>query len=167
MLSRRKCFNSILLLIFLLLLKPIQFICIVLAQIADVMKTSKIQDIGLLLSSKLISLLLLAQLSPIKHQSRAEPKPHLQGPGWPGAAGTWCPGWSCCGRWRRRCTASPASPPPSCRPRSPRWGWRPGPGPCRAAGARHGQPGSNYERRSLVIDLLGLAKGRLHVIFLG
>ena len=88
MLSRRKCFNSILLLIFLLLLKPIQFICIVLAQIADVMKTSKIQDIGLLLSSKLISLLLLAQLSPIKHQSRAEPKAHLQGPGWPGAAGT-------------------------------------------------------------------------------
>ena len=51
--------------IFLLLLKPIQFICIVLAQIADVMKTSKIQDIGLLLSSKLISL-----LHPVEFQSK-------------------------------------------------------------------------------------------------
>ena len=66
--------------IFLLLLKPIQFICIVLVQIADVMKTSKIQDIGLLLRSKLISLLLLALLSPIKHQ-RAEENPYLLGLG--------------------------------------------------------------------------------------
>ena len=93
-----------------------------------------------------------------------QPIYHLQGLGWTEGAGTWWPGTPWCGPSRRRCTASRASPPPSCPPRSRPWARSPGLGPGPATLAKRGQPRSSCNMTSVRCEvLLSLHRGYLHM----
>ena len=106
-------------------------------------------------SSKVLRPLLLVYVQPIYH---------LQGLGWTEGAGTWWPGTPWCGPSRRRCTASRASPPPSCPPRSRPSARSPGLGPGPATLAKRGQPRSSCNMTSVRCEvLLSLHCGYLHM----
>ena len=105
--------------------------------------------------SKVLRPLLLVYVQPIYH---------LQGLGWTEGAGTWWPGTPWCGPSRRRCTASRASPPPSCPPRSHPSARSPGLGPGPATLAKRGQPRSSCNMTSVICGvLLSLHCGYLHM----
>ena len=79
------------------------------------------------------------------------------------ATGTWYPETHWPAQWQQRYTAWPVCPPLSCRPRSPPWGWQPGPHLCPADCARPCQPGSSCRKRDYCSVNKHLAIGQCYI----